>query len=64
MTTLENKILDIIDNAHDMTRSDLQGAIEALCKQLASKIGNIAMQIEHDSITQTRLLDLAKNITN
>jgi len=31
---LENEILDIIDNADDMTRSDLQGVVSALVSKI------------------------------
>jgi folate-dependent tRNA-U54 methylase TrmFO/GidA len=40
MTTLqiENAILDIVDNAGDMTRSDLQGCVEALARRITPSI--------------------------
>jgi hypothetical protein len=31
---LENAILDIVDNADDMPRGDLQGVVEALAREV------------------------------
>ena len=35
---IENAILDIIDNAHEMPRSDIQGVVEALAIKITKEI--------------------------
>ena len=37
---LSDQILDLIDNANDMTRSDLQGCTEALAMQLVAQVSS------------------------
>jgi len=35
---IEDEILDLIDNANEMTRSDLQGVVSVLVRRLAEKV--------------------------
>ncbi len=37
-TQIENAILDLIDHADEMTRSDLQGAVEALVIKITERM--------------------------